>query len=797
MTLDYKALPQEEMSKDFSQLPVASTSKNSPQSEMIKREKTRWQRFRDYWLVDESFETLSKKKAILKLLKEEEKNEKKAEEEKEKKSSVSGVLEERDEFLEKQQSAGTENIVATSVLEKQKTMLVTDKEIIAAYCALLEPSEELLRDRAYARLNEEWTYYYKNRKSEPEQSRELLQVVQTQALLPAENSPLTKEEEKQKKELFFWCLSEEKRLAEDNKKKKYDEKIDVDALIERLQITGSHARAACEKAKKMLQETNEEEALKQALQKERLTEEEIENVKIIKQRIDTYFAPKKLKNKGEFINEEGEVVKEEYAAETNSVEDGSLSRVNSKGKRVRYFIGKLASLIFSFGCGLTTAGALLIVTGTAMLGWFPVILVAGFLINFAFTRKHTPEVAADFFSWSAIKESLGKMFSHLKTTEEKVGKALLFGFLMIAAAATGFVAGVLMYVGTMGIISTFGLACPPALVAFMAAITAFCIASVMWDGITKAMMGDALAKVKSFFTSFIKRRMVNFYDKSGEFLGEVLESDVAYGVRITLTIVLSLAFLAFALVGCFFNMYSGHVSMLNMLWSAHQIALSACIAISSFIAVMSFAGEFQLHMDTSKKAAQALINPVIGYFRDITHVATTDAYAVPIKVLIIIVMILLFVPILIINMVGNGLIAGIGSSNPAATPIGSAESFVDTVRDYRDFVSDIIDWFFNCECVTKPSGRPAFFPKELDEVAMQKQKLSSASSASVLAAVASGPPSPRSADSSPLIGQGRGLFLGRPASPPPPPVDASVNMGAEQHKEGTGGDDNSVVPVAP
>ncbi|OGT24328.1 MAG: hypothetical protein A2W47_02400 [Gammaproteobacteria bacterium RIFCSPHIGHO2_12_38_15] len=331
----------------------------------------------------------------------------------------------------------------------------------------------------------------------------------------------------------------------------------------------------------------------------------------------------------------------------------------------------------------------------------------------------------------------------------------------------------------------------------MAAITAFCIASVMWDGITKAMMGDALAKVKSFFTSFIKRRMVNFYDKSGEFLGEVLESDVAYGVRITLTIVLSLAFLAFALVGCFFNMYSGHVSMLNMLWSAHQIALSACIAISSFIAVMSFAGEFQLHMDTSKKAAQALINPVIGYFRDITHVATTDAYAVPIKVLIIIVMILLFVPILIINMVGNGLIAGIGSSNPAATPIGSAESFVDTVRDYRDFVSDIIDWFFNCECVTKPSGRPAFFPKELDEVAMQKQKLSSASSASVLAAVASGPPSPRSADSSPLIGQGRGLFLGRPASPPPPPVDASVNMGAEQHKEGTGGDDNSVVPVAP
>src|SRR3989338_9094733 len=88
---------------NFSQLPVASTSKNSPQSEMIKREKTRWQRFRDYWLVDESFETLSKKKAILKLLKEEEKNEKKAEEEKEKKSSVSGVLEERDEFLEKQQ----------------------------------------------------------------------------------------------------------------------------------------------------------------------------------------------------------------------------------------------------------------------------------------------------------------------------------------------------------------------------------------------------------------------------------------------------------------------------------------------------------------------------------------------------------------------------------------------------------------------------------------------------------------------------------------------------------------------
>ena len=790
MTLDYKALPQEEMSKDFSQLPVASTSKNSPQSEMIKREKTRWQRFRDYWLVDESFETLSKKKAILKLLKEEEKNEKKAEEEKEKKSSVSGVLEERDEFLEKQQSAGTENIVATSVLEKQKTMLVTDKEIIAAYCALLEPSEELLRDRAYARLNEEWTYYYKNRKSEPEQSRELLQVVQTQALLPAENSPLTKEEEKQKKELFFWCLSEEKRLAEDNKKKKYDEKIDVDALIERLQITGSHARAACEKAKKMLQETNEEEALKQALQKERLTEEEIENVKIIKQRIDTYFAPKKLKNKGEFINEEGEVVKEEYAAETNSVEDGSLFRVNSKGKRVRYFIGRLASLIFSFGCGLTTAGAFLIVTGTAMLGWFPVILVAGFLINFAFTRKHTPEVAAEFFSLSVI-ESLSNMFSNLKTPE-KVGKALLFGFLVIAAAATGFVAGVLMYVGTMGIVSTFGLVCPPALIAFMAAITAFCIASVMWDGITKAMMGDTWAKVKSFFTSFTKRRMVNLYDKNGEFLGEVYESGKVYWTRMILTIVLSLAFLALALVGCFFNMYSGHVSMLNMLWSAHQIALNACIAISSFIAVMSFAGEFQLHMDTAKKAAQALINPVIGYFRDIAHVATTDAYAAPLKVLIIIVMILLFVPILIINMVGNGLIAGIGSSNPGATPIAAAESFVDTARDYRDFVSDIIDWFLNCKCVTKSSGRPEWLPEE----AQQQKRRALATTVAPPSQPPSPPPSPRSqsSSSSGLVGGGHGSLL-RPASPRESSVPVNVG-GGEEHKEEKSGGKSSVVPVA-
>src|SRR3989338_5887856 len=327
--------------------------------------KTRWQRFRDYWLVDKSFEVLSKKKVILRLLKEDE----------EKKSIVSGVLEGR-ESLEEEQSAEAESVVTISVSDKEK------KEIVAAYCALLEPSEELLRDRAYARLNKKWTRY-QGWKSGQQPQESLKVEIDTQALLSTENSQkaqaskLMKEEKKQKNELFFWCLSEERKLAGDNKNVNYDKKFDVEALIERLRITGKNARAACEKAKKMLQETNEEEALKQALQKERLTEEEIENVKIIKQRIDTYFAPKKLKNKGEFINEEGEVVKEEYAAETNSVEDGSLSRVNSKGKRVRYFIGKLASLIFSFGCGLTTAGALLIVTGAAMFGWVSLFFVGG------------------------------------------------------------------------------------------------------------------------------------------------------------------------------------------------------------------------------------------------------------------------------------------------------------------------------------------------------------------------------------------------------------------------------------
>src|SRR3990167_2458802 len=111
---------------------------------------TRWQRFRDYWLVDKSFEVLSKKKVILRLLKEDE--EKKLKEEEEKKSIVSGVLEGR-ESLEEEQSAKAESVVTISVSDKEK------KEIVAAYCALLEPSEELLRDRAYARLNKKWTRY--------------------------------------------------------------------------------------------------------------------------------------------------------------------------------------------------------------------------------------------------------------------------------------------------------------------------------------------------------------------------------------------------------------------------------------------------------------------------------------------------------------------------------------------------------------------------------------------------------------------------------------------------------------
>src|SRR3990167_7915456 len=447
--------------------------------------KTRWQRFRDYWLVDKSFEVLSKKKVILRLLKEDE--EKKLKEEEEKKSIVSGVLEGR-ESLEEEQSAEAESVVTISVSDKEK------KEIVAAYCALLEPSEELLRDRAYARLNKKWTRY-QGWKSGQQPQESLKVEIDTQALLSTENSQkaqaskLMKEEKKQKNELFFWCLSEERELAGDNKKVNYDKKVDVEALIERLRITGKNARAACKKAESMTQ-MNKEEALKEALQGGQLTAEKIEKIKIIKQRIDMHFRPEKLLNTKDdeenekirknfpYLNDEGDPVeKEGDAAETNSVEYESISRVNSKGKRVRYFIGKLASLIFSFGCGLTTAGGLFIFTGTALLGWVSVVFVAGGFIYFSFFLKNTPQVAGRFFSWSAIKESLGKMFSHLKTTEEKVGKALLFGFLMIAAAATGFVAGVLMYVGMMGIISTFGLACPPALVACMAAITAFCIAS--------------------------------------------------------------------------------------------------------------------------------------------------------------------------------------------------------------------------------------------------------------------------------------------------------------------------------
>ncbi|GEM_PF-6152364 len=395
---------------------------------------------------------------------------------------------------------------------------------------------------------------------------------------------------------------------------------------------------------------------------------------------------------------------------SDEVEALTTYKVDTPAKRIRYFLGWLFSIIYSIGCGLTTAGAFLIVfSGGAAIPLFVAILVAGFIINYAFTRKNTPEViTATFSGLDSFKKLSAKQ------------KAVL-GVGIVLSLATGFAAAILTYSGALGIVAFFSLSSfPPALIFFIAAVSGICIATVMIHGIKKSIEGNALEKAKRFFANFIKPHWIKEYDKDGVFVSEKAESKLGRCVRIGLTISLFVIFFGFAMIGCVLNNFSANLSMVELFWKVNHAMLRLCQIVSAIIASMAVFGELQLHVDTAKRAAKALIQPFIVLYQEAKRVWEKKSHSNPRKIFVIALACILFIPVLIINMFGNGMVAGRGAGSTPfnlamSALIAGIQSFVDTFRDYKDLMDEKIDDWCQVSHVSKPRWAESIEHKLLEK----------------------------------------------------------------------------------
>lgn len=355
----------------------------------------------------------------------------------------------------------------------------------------------------------------------------------------------------------------------------------------------------------------------------------------------------------------------------------------SGGRSFAYGLGKFFCILYSIGCGVTTAGALMALLPAAPIVLPIFILLAGFLVNYALTRRNTPEVFAYF-----------KQMFHDEFAKFSVGKKCFVAFSAFFCLSSGIVAGVFAYTGAMTIAAMLSLASAaiPPIFGIIAVATALCLATVMFRGIMSASNGNTREKIKAFFRDFIKRRDIKVRDQYGiERL--MIESSARYAVRMAFTMLLGFLFFGIVTVGCVFNMYGGYQILCDLLTKMQVFTFAVAQTLAMLPSIFSVIGETKFHLDVAKENSQTLtirLPEMIHHAREILQGKRAAERGLIITKII---LGLVMMKIIIGNIVGNAFPAAMegGLGGPIFTGVLTAmESALDTVDEWLRLVSALM-----------------------------------------------------------------------------------------------------------